>query len=269
MNISDLKIGIIGCGNMGSAIVRGIVDNSVVPGSYIFLYDKDIHKAQNLADEAEVHLKDLKGVVSSSDVVIVAVKPQNSEELFDEIAPYIEGKTIISIMAGIKIDTITKQLGRQLPVVRAMPNMAAFVSESMTCISSNELVKDHEAAIKIFSAIGKVVEVSESEMDAVTAVSGSGPAYVFYLAEAMTEAGESIGLRREVAKVLAEQTLFGSALYLEKSQEEPGELANRVASKGGTTEAALSVFKKEGLKDIIEKAVKAAQKRSEQLSRGK
>ncbi|MBD3380377.1 MAG: pyrroline-5-carboxylate reductase [Candidatus Omnitrophica bacterium] len=264
--MKDITIGVIGCGNMGSAIVRGMADNSIVPPGRIFLYDKDAHKAQALSDETGAHMKGMEGLLRDSSLLLVAVKPQDSGALLKEIAPYIEEQTLVSIMAGVTIDRIISLLGRQLPVARAMPNLAAFVSQSMTCIACNELVKDREPVEALFSSVGKVMEVSEQEMDAVTALSGSGPAYLFYLADAMAGAGIKAGLSEGTAKRLATQTIAGSAAYLAESGEDPSALVNKVASKGGTTEAALRVFGEEGLKDIVQKAVMAAKKRSEEIS---
>jgi len=171
-------------------------------------------------------------------------------------------------MAGVSINRITQVLGGDIQVVRAMPNMAAFIAEAVTCIAMNGPVDKKPDIVDILMGIGLVIEVKEDQMDAVTAVSGSGPAYLFFLADAMMSAASGLGLGQKEADMLVRQTLYGSAALLKGSEEGPDELISKVASKGGTTEAALSVFKKKGLAGAIEEAVRAAKKRSGELSGG-
>ncbi|MGB2661309.1 MAG: pyrroline-5-carboxylate reductase [Candidatus Omnitrophota bacterium] len=266
--MNNFKIGIIGCGNMGGAIVRGMVNKGIVEGKNIYLEDKDINKSASLAKETGALDEDLCFLMSKSDIVIIAVKPQDFDHLSEGIVSEVAGQTFISVMAGINIDTIVKKLGREVPVARAMPNMGAFVAEGVTCLSYNSLVNKKEEVRSVFSGIGEVFEVEEGAMNAVTAVSGSGPAYLFYLADAMISAAEKSGLDKDTAAKLVEQTLLGSTMLLKKSGESPGELISKVASRGGTTEAALSVFDAENLKSIIENAIQKAKERSEELSKG-
>ncbi|MGB3057705.1 MAG: pyrroline-5-carboxylate reductase [Candidatus Omnitrophota bacterium] len=263
-----MRIGIIGCGNMGGAIARGVVNKGIVEAGSVLLNDKEENKAVSLAKETGSRVESLGSVVRSSDILIIAVKPQDSDVLLQEIAADIDKQTVVSIMAGVRIDRIAGKLGKEAPIARAMPNMAALVNESITCISFNLLVERKEKVKAVFSGIGKVLEVEEGALDAVTALSGSGPAYLFYLADAMMSAGEKNGLGREAVKELVTQTLYGAAILLGRSQSSPGELIEKVASKGGTTEAALSVFNEKNLKAIIERAVDSARKRSEELSKG-
>ena len=262
------KVGVIGCGNMGSAIVRGLIEKGVMGPKSIFLNDKDVNRSASLAKETGALDEDLCYVAQNSDLLIIAVKPQDFAHLSEGMAYEVADQTIISIMAGIKINTIIEKIGKEVPVVRAMPNMGAFAGESMTCICANPLVKRIEDVKGIFLSIGKVLEVEEGALDAVTALSGSGPAYLFYLADAMVSAGEKAGLDKATTRELVVQTLYGAAVFLRRSGSSPEELAGKVASKGGTTEAALSVFSEKGLKETIEKAVEQAKKRSEELSRG-
>lgn len=265
----QIKVGVIGCGNMGGAIVRGMVGKGSFSADNVFLYDKDEEKVALVAKETGCSRGELSRVVKDSDCLVIAVKPQDFEGLSKEIGSDISGQTIISIMAGIRISDIIGKLGKEVPVARVMPNMAAFISESMTCISFNSLVTLREEIKDIFYGIGKVMEIGEDDMDAVTAVSGSGPAYLFYLADAMVSAACGIGLESGVAEELVLQTLYGAAGLLKSFCESPGDLIDKVASKGGTTEAALSVFSEKDLNSVIKTAIEKAKERSEELSKGK
>jgi pyrroline-5-carboxylate reductase len=266
--MNDLKIGIIGCGNMGGAIVRGMVTKGVAKGEDIYLNDKDVNKSSSLAGQTGALDEDLCFVMTKSDIIIVAVKPQDSDHLWEGIVSELAGQTIISVMAGIKISAIAEKLGKEVPIARAMPNMGAFVGEGATCLSYNTLVNRKEEVRSIFSSIGEVFEVDEKAMDAATAISGSGPAYLFYLAGAMISAGLKAGLDKGIVSRLVEQTLLGSSMLLKESKDSPEELISKVASKGGTTEKALSVFDQENLASIVEKAIQKAKERSEELSKG-
>ncbi|MBD3296706.1 MAG: pyrroline-5-carboxylate reductase [Candidatus Omnitrophica bacterium] len=261
-------LGVIGCGNMGAAIVRGIVADEDVTAGSIYLYDKDLEKARALAESTGCSVGSLPGMIRSVETVLIAVKPQNAAGLFREIGPEMIDQTVISVMAGVPMSSISEGLGGDVPVVRAMPNIGAFVRQGVTCLSCNDRVKDKTVAEKIFSGVGTVLDIEESAMDAVTAVSGSGPAYVFYLAGAMVQAAVEEGLDPGTAETLVKRTIMGAGTLLAGAEEAPGELADRVASKGGTTEVALDVFKREGLAPIIKKAVSAAAKRSRELSEG-
>jgi pyrroline-5-carboxylate reductase len=262
------KIGIIGCGNMGSAIVRGLVKKGVVRPESIFLNDKDEARSASLAKETGALDEDLCYVMQNSDIVLIAVKPQDFAHLAEGMAYEVSGQTIISIMAGVNTGAIAEKIKKEVPVARAMPNMGAFVGEGMTCISYNSLVGEKKEINAVFSGIGEVLEVDESAMDAVTAVSGSGPAYLFYLAQAMTEAAQAAGLEADVSEKLVKQTLQGAAKLLKDSGSGAEDLVKKVASKGGTTEKALSVFDESGMKEIVKTAVLEAKKRSEELSGG-
>ena len=142
--MSGMKIGIIGCGNMGSCLVRGMVDKGICEGNSILLNDKEESKAGALAGETGSRTEELRSVVKDSDILVIAVKPQDSDTLLRDIAADIDRQTIVSIMAGVRIEGIAKKLGKEVPIARAMPNMAALVSESITCISFNSMVKNKE-----------------------------------------------------------------------------------------------------------------------------
>ncbi|MDP8298987.1 MAG: pyrroline-5-carboxylate reductase [Candidatus Tantalella remota] len=266
--MNNIIIGIIGCGNMGGAIARGIVKHGLLPAGSVFLYDKDTARMDALSDETGCSRGVLTQMVRGSDILIIAVKPQNAEELLSAIGGDITSQTVVSVMAGVTIETIEDKLGKGTPVARTMPNMGAFVGEAITGIAFNGAVKLTEEVNAIFSGIGKVVDVDESLMDEVTALSGSGPAYLFFLADAMMAAAEEMGFAPETARELISQTLFGAANILRDSKVPHGEMISRVASKGGTTEAALSVLEDKGVKDAIKAAIIKARDRSRELSRG-
>jgi len=267
--MKEYMIGVIGCGNMAGAIVRGMVGKEHIEPGSILLCDKVIEKADCLSKETGCRRGDLPNVVREADMLLIAVKPHDLGGLLEVIAPGIKGQTIISIAAGIKIDTILEKIGKKVPVVRVMPNIAAFVNESITCVAHNDMARDMVEEVKmIFSDIGNVTEVEEELFDCVTALSGSGPAYLFYLANEMIDAGVSLGLNEDVSKKLVCETLFGASLLLKEGNVSPKELISKVASKKGTTEAALSVFEAEGFGKILKNAITKAKTRSEEISGG-
>ncbi|KJJ85108.1 pyrroline-5-carboxylate reductase [Candidatus Omnitrophus magneticus] len=263
----NFSIGIIGCGNMGSAILRGLLSKGVVHAESILLNDIDKRKLEDLSLTSGCSKADLDNLVPNSDYIIIAVKPQDSEKLLKTIASMTVNHTIISVMAGITIEKISKIMGVHTPIVRVMPNMGALVKHSMTAIAFNQYVSNRDIVFKIFSSIGSVLEVEEKDMDAVTAVSGSGPAYLFYMASACFESAKKMGLKESVARELIVETLYGASTILRHEKIKSfNDLIAGVASKGGTTEAALNVFNKKGLNDIFIDALSQAKKRSEELN---
>ena len=274
--LSGLKIGVIGAGNMGRALVKGLVEKSVYPQN-ISIFDLDKRKIDGIKKEAHVKLaKSNRHCASLSDVLILAVKPKDIQQVAEEIASVLEKDSlVISIAAGVtiaKIEAYFSARGEKKPVslIRVMPNMPALVGCGMSAFSPGKHAtqKHKKIAEGILSAVGEVVEIPERLLDLVTAVSGSGPAYFFLFAEKLIEAAYEMGMKVDVAKRLVYQTAFGSGKVLAQSGEDPEVLIERVASKGGTTEAALKIFQKEGIGKIIQEAVKAAYKRSKEISRG-
>lgn len=272
-----MKIGVIGAGNMGQALVRGLVEKSVYPQN-IAVYDVDKKKMEALRKDVRVKLsKTARQCVSLSDVVILAVKPQVIHEAVQEIQSVLEPETlVISIAAGVPLSALedyfsTKGLKRSVCLIRVMPNMPALSGAGMSAFSlgRHASTKHRKIAEAIFSSFGEVVMVPEKMLDLVTAVSGSGPAYFFLLAEKMIQAAHELGMKVDIAKKLVYQTAYGSGLILAKSQEDPEDLIARVASKGGTTEAALRSFQKNGFGKIIHDGVKAALRRSAELRENK
>ncbi len=270
--LSGLKIGVIGAGNMGQALVRGLVEKSVYPQN-IWVFDVERKKLDVIRKEANVKVaKTSRQCVSLSDVVVIAVKPQTVQQVIEEITTAVEKETlVISIAAGVPIQKIESFFKKPVSVIRVMPNMPALVGAGMSAFSlgKHATQKHRKIAEGILGAVGECVLVLEKNLDVVTALSGSGPAYFFLLAEKLIEAAYELGLKVDVAKKLVYQTAFGSGKVLVVDGSDPEDLMGRVASKGGTTEAALKVFQKEGIGKIIQDAVKAACKRSKEISQGK
>jgi pyrroline-5-carboxylate reductase len=270
--LSGLRIGVIGAGNMGQALVRGLVEKSVYPQN-ISVFDVDKKKLDLIRKEAHVKLaKSNRHCASLSDVVILAVKPNMVEEVAGEIATSLgQGALVISIAAGVPIAKIEGYFKKPVSLVRVMPNMPALVGAGMSAFSLGRHAtgRHRKIAEGILSAFGEIVQVPEKHLDLVTAVSGSGPAYFFLLAEKLIEAAYEMGMKADIAKKLVYQTAFGSGKVVAQSEEDPDVLIGRVASKGGTTEAALKVFQRQGFGKVVQDAVKAAHKRSKEISRGK
>ena len=278
--LSGLKIGVIGAGNMGKALVKGLVEKSVYPQN-ISIFDLDKKKIEGIKKEVHVKLaRSNRHCASLSDVLILAVKPKDIQQVAEEVASVLEKDSlVISIAAGVTIAKIEAYFsarggsaeGGKKPVslIRVMPNMPALVGCGMSAFSPGKHAtqKHKKIAEGILSAVGEVVETPERLLDLVTAVSGSGPAYFFLFAEKLIEAAYEMGMKVDVAKRLVYQTVLGSGKVLALSGEDPEILIERIASKGGTTEAALKIFQKEGIGKIIQEAVKAAYKRSKEISR--
>jgi pyrroline-5-carboxylate reductase len=265
-----VKVGIIGCGNMGQAIINGALSRRIISSRDILVADSNKVKAKSIARRFNVRMRtDNAALAGDVDVLILAVKPQHSVQVLEEIKDHIKPKAlVISIMAGVKIQRIAALCCYACPIVRVMPNLAAVAAESLTaiCFNRNVDIKQKKIAMDLFSSIGKIYVTREKMMDAVTAVSGSGPAYFFYLAEAMIEAACAMGFSKTDASRLVVQTLKGSSALLDQMKSDPKDIRERVTSKGGTTEAAVKVMDGKGLKDIVKAAVLAASRRSVELS---
>ena len=203
-----------------------------------------------------------------ADVVLISVKPQIIGHVLDEIKPAMkDSKLVISVAAGVPTAFIEKRLGGKVPVVRAMPNIAAIVREAATaiCLGKYATEQDRATAKHIFESVGMVVDVDEDLMDAVTGLSGTGPMYVFQILEGLSDAGVKVGLSRDIANALAVQTLIGSSKLIKETKEHPAKLKDLVTSPGGTAISALHSLEKNGLKALLIDAVEVAAKRSAEL----
>lgn len=265
------RIGLIGAGNMGTAIMRGLVAAQVVAPKDITATDVDESKLEKVAADPGVNVAtDMETLAGTSDVVILAVKPQSMEDLLRDVSRHVgPSHLIISIAAGISTGYIEERLDGGVRVVRVMPNTPAMVRAGATalCRGTRATDDDMDFAVRLFSAVGTTVVVDEEQMDAVTALSASGPAYFFYLVEKLTKASVEQGLSAEEAGELACQTLCGAGRLLRETGAAAEDLRRRVTSKGGTTEAAVAVFDAAGLGKIISQAISAAVARAKELGK--
>jgi pyrroline-5-carboxylate reductase len=265
------KIGIIGCGNMGEALFSRL-SASMEKSTSLMVAEMDAARRDYLQSKYKIIVEvDNSYVVKYSDIVVISVKPKDFDLLMKELCcSFSKDKLLISIAAGVTTKYIEAAVGKDVPVIRVMPNMPAVIGKSISVMARGSSVSDENAGMakEVLSVIGDVVETDEKHLDTVTALSGSGPAYFFYMIEALAEAGIGLGLSERLSWELAVKTAIGSSRLLETSNETPQALRAKVTSKGGTTEAALKVFESKNLKDIITRAVKEAAKRSKALSKG-
>jgi len=263
--MAKTKVIIIGGGNMGEAIFKKIRQKFSV-----YICEADSKRRAYLKRTYKIKPRDFNQVFKTAKVIILAVKPQNIDSVLEDIKPFAsKGKIILSIAAGITSSYIEKKLGKGVRVIRTMPNMPAQIGEGITAIAKGKgaTQADVNLSARILKEVGQTVVVKEDLIDAVTAVSGSGPAYVFLFVECMMKAAESLGLKKSLSKELVYATIKGSGNLLSKSGIEASTLRAKVTSKGGTTQAAMDVFQKHKITKVFEEALKASKKRAKQLSR--
>lgn len=256
---------LIGGGKMGEALLAGLVD----AGHSVVVCETDELRAAFLRKKYGVSTGESRTAVENADVTVIAVKPAMVRDVLELIGDAIPRESlVISIAAGVTIATLESGLADGTAVVRAMPNTPALVGQGMTALSSGRHCAEDQLtqAQELLGAVGKVAVVPESQQDAVTAVSGSGPAYFFYVVEAMIDAGVDLGLNPETARDLAVQTAFGAATMLLETGEEPGDLRDNVTSPGGTTAAALEQLDAHDVRAAFAAALTAARQRSAQLA---
>ncbi len=266
-----IKLGIIGAGNMAEALLSGVLKAKLMAPEQIKISDVREERLAALAARYKVKTaRNNQDVARDAETVVLAVKPQQIKEILDEICRTVEPhQLVISIAAGIPLRVLEGKFTRPVPVIRVMPNTPAMVQEVAAGIASGRFVQKvhREFVVKLFNSMGEAVEVDESLMDAVTAVSGSGPAYFFHMIEALVEGGVAEGLEPDVARALAVQTMFGAAKMLSQTAEDPAKLRVQVTSPGGTTEAALAVLTERDFAGAVKAAVQAARARSEELAK--
>ncbi|MCH8004035.1 MAG: pyrroline-5-carboxylate reductase [Nanoarchaeota archaeon] len=261
-----LKIGFIGTGNMATALIRAIkTDKKYV----IIASNKSNSKINKAKKELKIKTTNNKDLVKKSNIIFLCVKPKDMSEVLREIKSSVRNKIIVSIAAGIKISSIEKIIGKNRKIVRVMPNINCVVGEMAAAYSVNKNIKRNDKNIinKILNKAGIALEIDENRMDAVTALSGSGPAFVAYLINNFTNSSIKYGLSKDVAYKLAIQTFFGTSKLLKETKIKPEELIKMVSSKKGTTVAGLEQFKKLKINQIIEKTIKASYKRSKELGK--
>jgi pyrroline-5-carboxylate reductase len=265
-----MKVAFIGGGQMAEAIIGGLIAGKVCEADRLWVADPVAARCDRLKTLFGVRVgSDNRQAVSWADVVILAVKPQSMPDVLREIGGDLNRALVISIVAGVTIRTISEQTQGAKRIVRAMPNTPALVREGMTALAFSRGVSEEDrlTARAIFEAVGRVIPIEERLMDAVTGLSGSGPAYVFQAIEALADGGVKMGLPRRTAEVLSAQTVLGAAKLVLESGEHPAKLKDRVASPGGTTIAGLHRLEQGGFRATLMGAVEAATKRSQELGR--
>lgn len=264
-----IKFGFIGAGNMAEALVSGMLNGGLAQPSAIRVTDVSSLRLRHFQDTYSVtSCPENVALAQWSNVIVLCVKPQTMDQVLSEIrAKLSSGQLVISVAAGYPIKRIQDHLGKDVAIVRAMPNTPAVIRLGVTAIASGHGLDSRQIQLaqEIFEAVGNTVMVEESLMDAVTGLSGSGPAYVYLMIEALADAGVRVGLPRTTAHVLATQTVLGAAKMVEVSGEHPAVLKDRVTSPGGTTIAGLRELEAGGLRATVIKAVEAATNRSAEL----
>ena len=270
MSLKNKTIAFLGAGNMGEALIRGLLAAKTVAPSQIIATDVRPERLEEFKRTFGIRVAgDNAQAVAEADVVLLAVKPQQMSAVLAPLQSIVINRTLfVSIAAGVTTNRIESEVGGKARVVRAMPNTPALVGAGAAALAKGAYATDADLATAeaILGAVGITVRVEEKFIDAVTALSGSGPAYVFYVAEAMIKAGVAAGLEEALARKLAVQTIYGAGKLLAESGEEPEALRRKVTSPGGTTEAALKVMSDRKLAEIFTEAIQAAERRSRELS---
>jgi pyrroline-5-carboxylate reductase len=265
------QIGVIGGGNMAEAILSGILSAQVAQAQQIIVSEPKEERRAHLSDRLGVTCVDDNLQAASQMSVLLAVKPQVLPGVLEEVASSVHPEAVImTIAAGVPTSRIDSLLGGCGKIIRIMPNTPMLVGAGISALSAGPRtdLEDMNRALGFFGACGETVLVDEEKMDAVTAVSGSGPAYVFYLVEAMIAAGQAEGLGPETAHKLAVETVFGSARLLQQGGEDPERLRARVTSPNGTTQRAIETMEASGVMEALVQAIRAAAHRSRELARG-
>jgi pyrroline-5-carboxylate reductase len=268
--LNNKKIGMIGTGNMGTALIDGLILSGAAQAENIICSDASERQLASIAEKYTVKTTtDNVEVVTAADIVIYAIKPQIMATVLKETADHLDmSKLIISIAAGVPLAAIESLLDKDLRLIRVMPNVAVAVREGATAIAAGGHATDEDIqlATAIFDSVGKSIFLKENYlMDAITGLSGSGPAYIFMIVDALADAGVKMGLSRKDALVLSSQTILGAAKLLLETGSHPGQLKDSVTSPGGTAIAGLHTLEKGGLRTTLINAVEAATNRSKEL----
>ncbi len=268
--MSEKRIGFIGAGNMATAIINGILRNQAKKAEDLSVFDLDQGKLALMAEKGVDTVASCPELAAKSDIVVLAVKPQNYDEVLADIKDSVREQTVVvTIAAGISIEYVRQGLGKNVPAVRVMPNTPLLLGKGATavCRSENISEDDFKEVYQMFALSGEAVELPESQMNAIIAVNGSSPAYVYLFAKAMTDYAESVGIDRDTALSLVAKTFEGSAEMLRNSGDTPEVLIEKVSSKGGTTIEALKVLRERQVPEAIVDAMAACTKRAEELGR--
>jgi len=271
MSIKDKRVGFLGAGNMGEAMIKGLLQAGLVSAGSIAATDVRPERLEQMSRQYGIRpAADNQALVRDSDVIILAVKPQIMGSVLGEISPAVDArKLFISIAAGMATHTLRGFLGKPARLIRVMPNTPALVLEGVTAIARADGLDagDLDTAQELFGAVGRVVVLDESHLDAVTGLSGSGPAYVAIVIEALADGGVKMGLDRATAMTLAAQTVLGSAKLILETGAHPGQIKDMVASPGGTTIAGIAALEDGSIRRTLISAVERATQRSVELGR--
>ncbi len=269
--LAGKTVGFIGGGNMGEALIRGLTSAALLHPDRICVYDVLASRMEHLRNRYAVRqAAGVAQLASESQILILAVKPQVMAPVLEELRPHVGHlPLVISIAAGVNLETLSACLPEGTPVIRVMPNTPALVLEGASALSRGGHVTSEqmEQAMTLFKAVGSAIEVEEKWMDAVTGLSGSGPAYFLLIMEAMIDAGVLMGLPRHVARDLVVQTAVGSAVMVRETGKHPAELKDMITSPGGTTIRGLSIMEAAGVRGSLMQAVEAATLRSRELGK--
>jgi pyrroline-5-carboxylate reductase len=260
-------LGFLGCGTMGSAILEGIVSKNFIEPEEVAIFDLDLEKTKELTKKLGVNVApDLESLVRSAETVFLCLKPQDMKSMLHDIKDFLSPKhLLVTIAAGLNIDFFERNLDNinRLKIIRIMPNTPCIVGECMSVICKNKNVSGEEEKkiIALMESLGKVVALEEKLFSAVTGLSGSGPAYIFLIIEALADGGVEMGLSRDTALILSAQTVLGSAKMYLQTGEHPAILKNKVTSPGGTTSSGLLALEKGAVRAaLIDAVIKSAQK---------
>jgi pyrroline-5-carboxylate reductase len=266
----DFKIGFIGAGTMGKAIINGLINSGFAKKRNIFVSEATPELAERASKDMGIAVYcDNKKLVQNSEYIVLCVKPFYMKEVITEIRENLtENKVLISIAAGITAESIEKAAQINIPVVRVMPNTPVLVGEGMAAVSKGKYAKKEHAdfAVEMFSKTGRCIEVNEKALNAVTGISGSGPAFAFLIIDALSDGGVKLGLTKKDALVLAAQTLVGAGKMVLETGKHPSVLKDEVTTPGGTTIEGLSVLEDEGVRTALIKAVVKTAEKAEKLS---
>ncbi|AIM15529.1 pyrroline-5-carboxylate reductase [Neobacillus sedimentimangrovi] len=264
------KIAIVGAGSMAEAFISGILENGLIDRKNVWVTN---HSNQNRLQYLEERYGirstyNLQTLFENADVVMLSMKPKDASSAIQNIRSFLtRDMLIVSVLAGVSMETIETLAGKPLAIARSMPNTSAAVGKSATAIAVNHRVseKQLEMTKKLFETVGLVTFVEETQLDAVTGLSGSGPAYIYYLIETMEKSAVEIGLEKQIAKELIVQTLIGAAEMVKNSSKSPNQLRREVTSPGGTTEAGIRVLEEHGVQEAFISCIKAAAEQSKRM----
>lgn len=269
------RLGILGCGNMGNAILQAIIETKIINSDSITIFDIERTITDRLQKEYSLNVSNSEiELFKASEYILLAIKPQIMGDVLDKIGKNIDleevmKKVVITIAAGLPISFFEEKLGKKVPIIRVMPNILALVRASASAITSNALVSKSQMdfIISIFNNIGTTVPVKEELIDAVTGLSGSGPAYVAIFIESLTDGAVKMGLSRDIAQKLAVQTVYGTAKYIYEKNVSPSSLKDMVSSPGGTTIAGIHSLEKGNFRGTVMNAVETATLRAKELGK--